>query len=189
MDMKIIDKVLPDKEFNELQKIITSSDFPWFFSESNDYNNGWHLSHLVFDNGHSTSWCSNIVLPLLEQAISKTGKKIKEIFRVRIFLLLNVNLDHIPHIDGAFNHQVGILYLNDSDGSTKILNAQYDPFSMMSGRDYYNNFVKDKYKIDLEVEPTANRLLSFDGMTYHVGSNPTINNKRYIINFNYSFEE
>jgi hypothetical protein len=188
--MKLIDNVLDTSDFEQLQTLVMSSNFPWYFAESIDYGEGgWHLSHLIINNGESTSPYSDFITKLLIKAVEKTGSKVKQIIRARAFLLVNVKLEQIPHIDGAFNHDAGILYLNDSDGTTKLLNHSYDPFSIMTGREYYENFVKDKYTIQQEVEPKSNRLLTFNGMTYHIGSNPVVNNKRYIVNFNYSVED
>ena len=58
-----------------------------------------------------------------------------------------------------------MLYLNDSDGDTIIFD--------------------ENFKIKKRITPKKNRVVIFDGITYHTGCHPCKNDKRIVLNVNF----
>ena len=48
LDYKVIDKFLDEEVFKNLQKLIMSQDFPWFFQNHQVTDDDPYFSHLVF---------------------------------------------------------------------------------------------------------------------------------------------
>ena len=105
-----------------------------------------------------------------------------EVFRVR-FGLIHRDIEQITnlaHIDDFRKHKVALLYLNDTDGNTKIYNQKHN-FDEPNSTIYSD----EDFTIKTEVEPKANRVVFFDGSYYHSSMTPTKTQLRYTINFNF----
>ena len=61
-----------------------------------------------------------------------------------------------------------MLYLNDSDGYTVIFDENKD--------------------IKKKISPKKNRVVIFDGMSYHAGSHPCKSNTRMLLNINFNYK-
>ena len=92
-----------------------------------------------------------------------------------------------PHIDYAnLQHLVLIIYLNEViDGSTIVFENKHDgkndDFII---EDYGFDFIKNNFKIKMEVKPKRGRILCFDGSHYHAMRWPKPTELRYITVFN-----
>ena len=191
--MKIYDNALPEDKFKILQDAILTPDFPWYWGGT-AYMSKMDVS--IFGNTfahnalHQGKYLSNIA-PLVEEAaillVESTGKKIKTLDRVRIAMTTATaeSYQHPPHIDMVIPHEVGILYLNDSDGDTYFYNERYD---LSKGPDTYQQYmeIKDNLTLESKASPKANRFVTFDGMKWHNSSTPTKVARRVIINYNYT---
>jgi hypothetical protein len=85
---------------------------------------------------------------------------------------------NIPHVDYCYPHETLILYLNDSDGDTRIFNE----WSTYTGKG--TAIGPESFTTQTRVTPKANRLIWFNGLQYHTASNPIEETKRAIININ-----
>ena len=91
-----------------------------------------------------------------------------------------------PHIDFDTPHKTGLFYVNDADGATILYDNKYNVNSKLDGAQYLEKVVGDKLSISQEIDPKANRLVIFDGLTYHSSSTPTTVPRRVVLNFNFN---
>ena len=121
---KIIDDFLPKPYFVELQNIVDSADFAWYWQD--DQINGYKNSHNTFGFAHTLYRNRKVmsdVFPLIKPIVhifeDKTKIKVKDIFRMQINLSTNTNLynwEDANHVDiDDSNYPSFLLYLNKSD--------------------------------------------------------------------------
>jgi len=192
--MQIIDDFLPKSDFEELQTIILSHRFPWFYIEDVSLppedrhfvkddmakeTDGFY--HILYDRPTNIESFAHVSLEKFYHKIEGMfGYTKKNLIRSRIGLKMpkvgfskdNYNL---PHVDYYFPHTTIIYYLNDSDGDTRMFQEFYSD----SGIERSDFIVKEL------VKPKANRLLIFDGLQYHTASNPFDFSRRVVININF----
>ena len=85
------------------------------------------------------------------------------------------------HIDFPFPNVAAVFYVNESDGDTILYNVKLS--ELPKGKTH-----KDLKKYD-RVSPKPNRLVLFDGDSYHTGYSPTKHKNRILINSNYIKKE
>lgn len=166
----VIDDLLPKQHADKIESVLFSNTFPWMFSEDITYNSVSSrtpaFSHLFFDTKDGmTSPYYYMVEPIFYAALEKAQMGRMNCVQARSFFqlpLLNRREYNNKHIDNRFPHVVCLYYVNDTDGDTFFFN---------------------KDDVTGTVSPKKNRVVLFDGATYHSSSNPTIN-KRAVINFN-----
>jgi len=154
---------------------IFNSNFSWYFTPrisddvSADQNTGF--SHLVFEDTTSYSNHYGVLLPIFFEALNKykRGLKPEKLIRIRagMFIQDQTKHPHLPHVDFLYEHTTMLYYVNDSDGPTKLYNA-------------------DKTIIVKEIHPKKGRVLFFDGLTYHASSSPKNHPSRIVLNYNFS---
>jgi hypothetical protein len=106
---------------------------------------------------------------------------------------------NIPHVDYAGKHKSIIFYLNDADGDTRLFHQKQKPVpwrlseevrlnispnSEEEQKNYGSMFITSGFTVENTVSPKANRLLIFDGLTYHTAGHPVNCDRRVIINMN-----
>jgi hypothetical protein len=119
--MKIIKNYLDKNTFNNINNIITQSNFPWYFTSYISYPNdnaGFMFNHIFYnENGITSNYFNDIIFPLL------TKIKFNRLLRAKANLYtqnLN-NIKHNFHIDDTNNkHQVALYSLNTNDGYTEF---------------------------------------------------------------------
>lgn len=170
---------LPSSFHNELLQIVDKENsFPWFFLEhvsgikSNDSYKQYGFSHILYDKKDEFySQYFNIFYPIKFFIESKFNLRIKEMLRFRLGLNLNISenksIVHSAHRDFNFDHYVFLYYLNECDGSTIF---------------YLDNK-------EIEVEPSANKAVLFDGSIFHSSSTPVNYSKRIALNINFILEK
>jgi hypothetical protein len=169
--MKIVDNALPDTLANEIEALLFSNNFPWFFMDDITYRNNPNVkdktmafSHLFYSNGAINSDSFGMI-KVIPNTLGETGNMLL----ARSFLQLPVSTTRLHnniHIDYETPHTVCLYYVNDTDGDTFI-------------------FANDKKTITQRISPKKNRCVVFNGSTYHASSAPT-KDKRAIINFDLS---
>tara|TARA_R100001126_G_C4833040_1_gene152792 strand:- start:15 stop:536 length:522 start_codon:yes stop_codon:yes gene_type:complete len=161
-NLKIVDNFLPKKEFEELQNIMTSSYFPWFFtpyvvydSDLNNLDLSQFVHTLFTGRGGSDSAGYKLIKPIIEKL------NVKAICRIKANLLLKTEKirEHAFHTD-FYNNRTAIYYLNTNNGYTKFSDGQ-------------------------KIESVENRLIDFDSNTRHLGSTCTDKKCRIVLNINY----
>ena len=172
-DIKVIDNVLDEDYFFQIQSHILSNNWPWYFMDNisnvEDNHNYGFFNILVNENG------VNNIGPLNE-LIQETSQRVgsDKLIRCRMDMTTNrgdsIKLE--PHVDLTYPHTTTIFYINDVDGNTVI-------YDQMNGDD-------SELTIKQEIQPKANRLIVFDGLHLHTGHTPTTCNQRVLINSNWA---
>ena len=157
----VVDNFLEKEEFNNIQSIIMSNEFPWYFhptvtnqKDIKDISKSYFTHKLYREPGISSSW-----LYLFNNFLEKI--KCKSIMRAKANLYLRKDKQekHQPHTDYPFSHKGCLFYINDNNGLTY--------------------FEKES------VKPKANRVVFFNPSKKHASSSCTDEKRRVNINFNY----
>lgn len=160
---------------DNLEQLICSDNFPWYFnvntvgndegkiSHNKNYD-GFQFVHGLYHNHVPTSmFFDNIVLPLT------SFRELQFAFYQRIKLNLNLKSHseyiHLPiHIDSKIPSFTSMIYyVNDSDGDTLFFDKQ-------------NNIIE-------RVTPEKGKVIWFKSNISHAAQNPVKNSKRVIVNF------
>jgi hypothetical protein len=169
--MKVLKNIINKSNFIELQKLVFSNTFNWFFVADSafggDTKDGINYSffHTALYEGEINSTCYNFVNPLVLQMKDKFKLNNYKITRLRFGMTTSYGKKVInkPHIDNEKKHKVILLYINNSDGDTYF---------------YKNN------KIIKTITPEENKAVLFDGSVFHSSSKPIKNNRRIVLNIN-----
>ncbi len=173
---------------DQLEKAITSPNFPWYMTSTIDdrylgnndlyvFNQGINpqqFSHNLVINFRPSSDYTDLMNPILDSVVEKLRCKI-EVERVKVNLLLK-NSDsthHIPHVDveveDCKNIKSLIYYVNDSDGDTYF-------FKETAPR---RNEVATVIK---QITPKKGKAVIFDVDNFHASSSPVSANYRIVLN-------
>lgn len=155
---------------------VTNDHYHKFRRKSAKIKEGPQLNHYFFDkteNGGSKP-VSDFVVPvtdLIKVICMKFNISTFKVLRIKANLKMQLNgftekCFNTPHKDDADNHIVLIYYVNDSDGDTILFD--------------------DKFKETARIRPKKNRLLIFNGETWHAASHPVKNQTRCVINMDLS---
>lgn len=190
--MQIIENFIKPHIQNDIEKLLTSNNFPYFYSSESCVPAGYkeneneddrltgavlidgntieapQFSHMFVVNGNVNSEAYINIAPILN--------KILDIVDGEYFIAkckVNMNLIdtrfegkyHAPHIDNGFDDQItAIYYVNDSDGDTF--------------------FFDDSGEITKRVTPKKGTLVLWKGKIFHAKSSPTCSTHRVVINVN-----
>jgi hypothetical protein len=163
MTHKIIDNFLDKQDFIKIKNIIyNTSSFPWYCSHYHvasklTKGDGSCFYHTLFDNKKSVSFFSGLILKTIFKNI-----KHKEIIRAKVNLYPGTSKikEHGMHVDQNFKHKGIILYVNNNDGYTKLIDGT-------------------------KIESIENRALFFDSSKKHCSTTCTNAESRINININY----
>jgi hypothetical protein len=124
---KVIDDFLDKKYFEELQEMVLSADFPWFFQKSVNNNQEdkdlyFYLTHLLYENDQSNSDFFPDFKPLLDKI------DYKKLIRVKVNLYPRTEKFKVnaPHIDFPFENKGFLLYFNSCDSKTLLQHCYID---------------------------------------------------------------
>lgn len=112
MTKKLYEKIedfLSKTEFNQLKKLLSSNDFPWYVKNFNSEN--CYFYHVFYDNDSPTSPLYNGLVPILI--------KLKVIGIIKIEAIINLpsnNNKILNDSDIDFSHFVSIFNINTNDG-------------------------------------------------------------------------
>ncbi len=196
--MQECEDFLPFFYQKRLLGLLSSNTFPWLYYKNvsgldknemnilskNDPNvrEGFGFQHLVFgfNQEFDIKRYDNIdFLSLFSTAIDKKfDVKVNKILRIMIGLTTSEstyksNEYFCPHVDRFNEHQTLIYNVNTHTGGTRIFAEKFNGNP---------NFTK-KTLIHTAISKQGSAIL-FDGLTYHAGAQPTINDK-IIININF----
>ena len=187
--MIILDDVLPSGIFNRLvSRTVENTNFKWGVSRT-AIPIDEHKS--FFADIEPNSWEFDYFSVPLMAAMNRVNMRnldwknlnLNEILRIRFGLLTRdiKQIINTPHVDThAQEHFVGLYYLNDTDGATRIWKQKLNGW----GQDFVFYSVDDCELLE-EVEPKANRMVIFYGSHYHSSVTPTKTQLRYVINYNF----
>ena len=168
--MEVHDNFLNKTYHKEILDLMTGPNFCWFYNNNINFSKITHTTDDIEECGFNhVFWVQEVepikssytyfILPLLYNIMDITGAN--EILRARgdMTMYSSTGFEHKPHVDFTFPNIAAIYYVNDSDGNTVCL--------------------------DQEVEPKANRLVTFSGDIPHTGHSPSEHKNRILINSNY----
>lgn len=191
--MVIYEDILPKALLTKIQDVILHPGTPWNFNTITHKSNtenlyGYSWGHVALDQNGAKTAAADVLHTAILIALEKASRPVKEIYRIRLGLLTVTHDRKIndPHIDMDIAHNTGLIYLNDADGATVLYENKYNLNSRLSGQQYYEKVIAEKLKIAHEIEPVANRMVIFDGLTYHSSSSPVTVPRRVVLNFNFN---
>jgi hypothetical protein len=191
--MQIYENVLPNVLLKKVQDVVFHSGTPWQFTtttniSATDNLYGYSWGHLAIDQTGAKTAAADVLHTAVLIALEKAERPIKEIYRIRLGLLTVTHQRMIndPHIDVDVPHNTGLIYLNEADGATILYENKYNISSKLNGSQYLEKVVGNKLKIAHEIDPVPNRMVIFDGLTYHSSSTPTTVPRRVVLNFNFN---
>ena len=159
--------------FEEISNVLCGNNFSWFYNENITYAdvdlsttdiNDHGFSHwIVHPDRLSGSPYEQLFMPLLRM-IKECVKKDK-ILRARIdmTMIATEKIIHEYHQDFKRENIATILYINETDGETII----------------------KENGTEKTVQPETNKLLTFDGTSWHTGCSPLKHKRRILLNSNY----
>ncbi len=186
--IKIIDDVLSPKVFKRLHDSVFHVSFPWHFSPTAYGHAGgtWGLSNPILNSSLAIRVMSETIV---DSILDNIGAEYKEIMSMRYETLTNQGFTIVNehHVDIGVPHMVALMYLNDSDGDTIIYKEKMNPnhYKTPFTLEEYDMYLRDKLTEDRRVTPKANRVVLFDGATYHSSSTPTTVDRRITMNINF----
>ena len=165
--MQVIDNFLPEYQFKQLQSVILSVEFPWYFNDCavKRGDDRYQFTHRIFNL--TKGKISSSYYSLFDIAQQKLG--VSRLDRIK----LNLNpktffhrkngfhTDQRSEFEGVPQHQkTAVFSLNTNNGWTE-------------------------FKKGGKVKSVANRLVTFDSGLIHQGVTCTDEKIRVVINFNY----
>lgn len=160
MEAKVIDNFLDNSSFKQLQDVIFSDIFPWFYSEykvggeTENLDNFQFVHMFYYDFSIQSGFFKNLQ-PLLEKLEPKAIVKIKSNLLPKTRDIIKFDY----HNDVDFKCTTGIFYLNTNNGSTYLENEK--------------------------INSVENRIVLFDSRVPHTGTSCTDQKIRAVINFNF----
>ena len=185
----IYDNLLNNEEIQSIKKNIFDSNFPWYLIQTKDTEDKFYSVDLktykkvlkiknvreyakfVHTFLHGKEISNKFVIPeiIIKRIVDFFKIKNIKVLRVKTNLqtsnvLINKNHHSSPHVDHDTKHMVGIYYVNNCDGDTRI-------------------FKKNKlFKL---IKPKAGRMVLFNGALKHSAGFPVKSQVRCVINFNF----
>jgi len=197
-DVLIIDDCVALSSQDQIESTFLGGSFPWYYVPSANFG---YLDNNTVDSGRKSLYnIPNAVdtphfvhtilsvnnewsnyFPTIVPLISSIPYTIKNLIRIKANITnynINYNKDSfgIPHTDifDVPNYHTAIYYINDSDGDTYIFNETYE------NKQFNNLTIKNR------ITPKKGRLIVFPGSYLHSGNNPSTNNPRAVLNFNFT---
>ena len=173
--MEVVDNFLLSDDFDKLEKIIMSSQFPWYHSEtvvnyedSHKKDTTFCSVHMLYENDRPTNDTSmEIMKPILMKL-----KDHQEQFNFA-GTLVRVKINSYPNQNKFIEHEM------HQDFSPSKLPYKACLFSLNTCDGY------TKFEDGTKVESVANRAILFDPTINHCSTNTTNQTRRVNININY----
>jgi hypothetical protein len=159
--IEIIDDFLLNNELKNIQNLLFSNNFPWYFipkvgTEDDQGLNVFHFNHLVYENNKINS---NEGIEILKPILNKLNIKALIRIKINLYTCTSKIIKHNYHKDTEFKCKTSLFYVNTNDGFTGF---------------------KNKIVNSLE-----NRIVNFDSTIPHYSTSCTNSNLRISINFIY----
>jgi hypothetical protein len=176
MKTQIIDNALDSEDFEEIEEVLMSDQFPWFWNEviayepsamekliegvSSRYNgvdiDKCYFTHQFYSQYVPVSEAFNLIRPLIKLLNPRSLIRVK----ANSYTGTRELVHHDNHVDFPFEHKGAIFYINTNNGLTVLEDGT-------------------------ECESVANRLLLFDASKPHHSTTCTDQKRRVNINMNY----
>jgi hypothetical protein len=173
--IKVIENFLPNDLVDEIESVLTSHEFPWYWRPSTKYGankdtpcNDFQFIHLIYFDEQPQSEMFGLVGNLLYEFQNHTGIVIKDLYKIKANLLPKQELSEFDlketvHVDTDKHNFLSIVYyVSDSDGETII----YDE----------NDNVIER------VSPKKGTAVCFPSNNKHRATPPMLNKRRIVLN-------
>lgn len=158
------DNFLDNKDFEEIQRLLTSHMLPWYLNPGVSYEGDGNIQmiHGFYNHGRPSSEFFDNLVPLINKMNIFSILRVKANFLHRTDKVIeygyHVDIDNTPE---DVNQKTAIYYINTNNGYTKFKTGEI-------------------------VESVANRLVTFPSHLEHMGSTNTCNEPyRIVLNINY----
>lgn len=158
--MKVIKNFLTKEDFEPLQKLLMSSNFPWFYSSQINYmNDKPDLQHYMYHLFYKEHAVNSDYFEYLSPLIVKL--KINALIRIKanLYPYQPTIKEHDFHVDFNYPHKVALFAINNNNGYTRL---------------------KGK-----KIKSRENQIIMFKGNELHASSTCSDQSIRININFNY----
>jgi hypothetical protein len=187
-DLITIRDIIPKTQQKFLLDLVTGIEFDWHYLDEVTYEKTIEnkksvpgFCNMLYSNGTNNQH-ANLFYPILLELLDQTGMKMKQLFRMRLGLLMNTaySMPHLPysynnpHVDMLDDHMVGLYYLNDADGDTVVFKQTEE---------------SESYNVKHRISPEQGKLVCFDGKHYHASTCPKMFTKRLVLTINFSVEK
>ena len=188
--IKVIDNLSTKANVKYLEDLLM--DQPWRYVKSTGYNQfenlqreydpSWVLPLYQFEE--ISSPLMTLAQSILIKALYDQNMSISKLIRIRVGLTTRTPYPvvHSPPVDWDDSHMTALYYVNDSDGDTVFYKEKRDETLSVSS---YNWSKDQKFNVDQTIKPVADRIVMFDGLTYHSSTTPCHTDYRLIINYNW----
>jgi hypothetical protein len=169
--MIIIDDFLPPSFHNDLVSLVTEKTFPWYYNDcvthEAEVTGAYFFSHIALEVNQAAgvNYVSDrfeAIRPMLYFMEDRANFKLTGLLRAQFNMFTNMSrtIKGAWHIDQEADHQVGLYYVNTTNGPTDFIDGS-------------------------SVECVGNRLVLFDGKALkHRSTHQTDTKYRANINFN-----
>ena len=203
--MKVIQNLLPVSYSNELESVLCSGNFDWYWNKEAtisgtnasikdcDYNpnikSTGSLNHTAYEKQEpfgqiQQSNYYQFLKPILWFLEQREGIVVNELLRIRLRRTLQLpgvtDSDYnIPHVDLAkpLEFTTMVYVVEETDGDTVMFNEYYKEG---------DTGVKTDVTVLERIKPVKNNAIVFNGHQYHAGNNPINYQTRTIINFDFT---
>ena len=182
IDVLHFENLLDKQSLTELQQVLTSSNFSWYWNEDtvgkDRYEQGDtpQFTHAFMKYGDVNSDYFYLIEPIISSVKTHTGKNLTPL-RVKANLLYPVGKPntHPAHADEEVNPDENfhsfIFYPFDCDGDTILY------------QEFFKDIDKNTRTVALANTPKENSCLFFNSNRLHASSNPVKFTRRIILNF------
>lgn len=187
-DIKTFTGLVDHETWNGLYKLVTSTEFPWYYLEDTTYETAIKKSektpawaHLLYSNDGTQSPFLDKFTPVLNGLLDKADLKLTNVIRMRLGFLARTRYNfpsqpymyNQPHQDCDFPHYTAVWYLNEADGDTVI---------------FHQTEEAERYTIEERIMPEANKCVMFNGLRYHASTCPKMLKSRIALTMNFTAE-
>lgn len=168
--MEVIDNFLPEGIFRYIRNCCISKNeakLAYYIGNTNDWDDRINFTCNIQDPNHPHA---DLFMPIVAEVASRLSIDPMSLMRIRVAITPQAKANDIKarHIDNDIPHWAALFYLNDSDGDTV----------------FWKGGVGDE--IIERVTPKSNRVVIFDGSTYHSSSSPCDAEFRAVVNLNFA---
>jgi len=161
--MKIYEDFLPEHNFEEIQKLLMSANFPFYRQETvgapDDIGLGSLLTHLLIVNGEKRAYqnTQHLIMQPIINRLSKEHRIVKIIrAKINLYPYQNEHMKSAYHIDQAEKHKVLLLSINTNNGYTEfengnIFNAVENNAIIFDGNERHRSVSQTDYSAKINI--------------------------------------
>jgi hypothetical protein len=188
--IKILDEITSNASVKYLEQSLL--DHPWYYLKDTAYNQfnttrppydpSW--VHFLYNDEEVLSDLKPLAESILIRALEQLNLPISKLIRIRAGMSTRTpyTIRHTPHVDWDDKHMSAVYYVNDADGDTIFFKETRDESLSINSLEWGKH---NSFNIDRQISPKADRMVIFDGLTYHASSTPCNTDYRLIINYNW----